>query len=232
VTVLMGSPAITPIDNPAPVRTGFHIHLLIADEVVRRGIEALTRTVPGVAQTSTLDARHGPRSVDAGGNRRVLIMTPREAGDWLGLREELALLGAKTVLLLPAATDLAGAGSVPADGFLVRDQVTAGTLTAALDQLASGTTPMPAALARLLLAREPGERRRGGFDALALTPREQATVVLLAQGLSNRLIGRRLGISENGAKRLVASILIKLDAPNRTAAVVTALRRGLLTATL
>jgi DNA-binding CsgD family transcriptional regulator len=84
---------------------------------------------------------------------------------------------------------------------------------------------MPAALARALLAGGVGGRRR---EPTALTPREQETVALLAEGLSNRQIGRRLGLSEHGAKRLVANVMIKLDATNRTAAVAEAMSRGLI----
>jgi DNA-binding CsgD family transcriptional regulator len=63
--------------------------------------------------------------------------------------------------------------------------------------------------------------------AVRLTPREQQVLVLMVEGLSNKQIGRRLDISFHGAKRLVASILAKLDSPTRTVAVARALREGL-----
>lgn len=63
---------------------------------------------------------------------------------------------------------------------------------------------------------------------MSLTGREDEVVRLLAQGLSNKQIARRLGISSHGVKRIVASLLLKLGAPNRTAAVVTALQTGLI----
>jgi len=52
-------------------------------------------------------------------------------------------------------------------------------------------------------------------------------VSLMAQGLSNRLIARRLGISEHTAKFHIGRILDKLDAGTRTEAVVRALRYGM-----
>jgi DNA-binding NarL/FixJ family response regulator len=61
-----------------------------------------------------------------------------------------------------------------------------------------------------------------------LTPREQAALALLVQGLSNKQIARRLTISEHGAKRHVANLLAKLNCPNRTMAAVVAVREGLL----
>jgi DNA-binding NarL/FixJ family response regulator len=60
-----------------------------------------------------------------------------------------------------------------------------------------------------------------------LTPRELDVLELVSQGLSNRAIGRRLGISGHTVKFHVASICGKLGATGRTGAVRTAIRRGL-----
>jgi DNA-binding NarL/FixJ family response regulator len=60
-----------------------------------------------------------------------------------------------------------------------------------------------------------------------LTPREREVLDLLAQGLSNRSIASRLGISDHTAKFHVNSILGKLGAETRTEAVVRAARLGL-----
>src|SRR5262245_50475096 len=60
-----------------------------------------------------------------------------------------------------------------------------------------------------------------------LTPREQQVLELLAEGLPNKAIAVRLGISDQTVKFHVASISAKLGATNRTEAVRVALRRGL-----
>jgi len=62
-----------------------------------------------------------------------------------------------------------------------------------------------------------------------LTPRELEVLSLMAEGLTNRAIGLRLGISENTAKFHVQAVLTKLDVSSRTEAVVLATRLGLLT---
>ena len=62
----------------------------------------------------------------------------------------------------------------------------------------------------------------------ALTPRELEVLALLAEGASNKLIGRRLGISAHTAKYHVASLMEKLDAVSRTDAVAHAARIGVL----
>jgi two-component system nitrate/nitrite response regulator NarL len=60
-----------------------------------------------------------------------------------------------------------------------------------------------------------------------LTARELEVVQLLAEGLTNRRIGERLGISEHTAKFHVNSILGKLGASTRSEAVAQAARLGL-----
>jgi DNA-binding CsgD family transcriptional regulator len=67
-----------------------------------------------------------------------------------------------------------------------------------------------------------------GFDE-PLTRREVQVLELLAEGLPNKAIAERLGISDQTAKFHVASISGKLGAANRTDAVRRAVRRGLIT---
>ena len=65
-------------------------------------------------------------------------------------------------------------------------------------------------------------------SAEPLTARELQVLQLVAQGLPNKGIARRLGISENTAKFHVASLCGKLGASSRTEAVTLAARRGLI----
>jgi DNA-binding NarL/FixJ family response regulator len=64
--------------------------------------------------------------------------------------------------------------------------------------------------------------------AQALTVREIEVLGMLAEGLGNKAIALRLGISTHTAKFHVASILAKLGAGGRTEAVTIGMRRGLL----
>jgi len=61
----------------------------------------------------------------------------------------------------------------------------------------------------------------------SLTPRELEVLQLLAQGLPNKLIAQRLGISEHTAKFHVNAILGKLGVQSRSEAIVQAVRMGL-----
>jgi DNA-binding NarL/FixJ family response regulator len=71
-----------------------------------------------------------------------------------------------------------------------------------------------------------GLSRGSGEDLL--TAREREVLRLLAEGASNKIIARRLGISFHTAKFHVASIAAKLDATGRTDAVAQAVRLGLI----
>jgi DNA-binding CsgD family transcriptional regulator len=64
-----------------------------------------------------------------------------------------------------------------------------------------------------------------GFE---LTPRERDVIALLAEGLSNKAIGQRLGIAPDTAKFHVGRLIDKLDATGRTDAVAHAARRGII----
>ena len=65
-------------------------------------------------------------------------------------------------------------------------------------------------------------------DDIELTPRERDVLVLMAEGASNKVIARQLGISVHTAKFHVGSLLDKLDATGRTDAVAHAARRGVI----
>ncbi|MFD1149665.1 LuxR C-terminal-related transcriptional regulator [Saccharothrix hoggarensis] len=138
--------------------------------------------------------------------------------------------GVKTVALLRDASDdvIAQASTLTADGFILESAVDPRSLEDALLRLQRGDMVLSSSLARKLITelRRRGQPRTTTFR---LTPREQQALSLLAEGMSNKQIGRRLGISVHGAKRHVANLLAKLNCPNRTLAVAYAIRDGLLT---
>jgi DNA-binding CsgD family transcriptional regulator len=82
----------------------------------------------------------------------------------------------------------------------------------------------------------PGPEGSDGYDAAVevsdgqpgITPREAEVLGLLADGLANKEIAARLGISTHTAKFHVESLLRKLDAVNRAEAVREGIRRGLI----
>ena len=92
----------------------------------------------------------------------------------------------------------------------------------ALQGLQAGReTPRAGALVSEQDAAAPGEA------AMVLTPRELDVLKLVAQGLSNPDIARRLVVSEHTVHRHLANILRKLGLSSRTAAVAWGVRAGL-----
>ena len=68
-----------------------------------------------------------------------------------------------------------------------------------------------------------------GILSEALTPREIEVLELVGEGLSNKAIADRLGISDHTVKFHIASLSGKLGAGNRTDAVRRGVQRGLIT---
>jgi len=108
--------------------------------------------------------------------------------------------------------EIAAAVRAAAVGLIVLDR---GSLSPLLALAATHNTPPDGA--------PPGETPVGE----TLTAREREVLQLMAQGLPNKIIAARLGISLHTAKFHVASILAKLNAASRTEAVTLGARRGL-----
>ncbi len=209
----MGRGLISPCDRPSRFR---------------RGLEAVLHQLPAVRSVHHCDREDEAGKLVADGEIDVLIITTSESD----VASELAPAGGgPKILILLDETEAAGASStaaLTADGFLIQQELTSSELNEALDRIVTGQMPMPARFGRELLARA-GSPAGGRFPRpVMLTPRENETLGLLAEGLSNKQIARRLSISDHGAKRLVTSVMLKLGAPNRTAAVVTAIRTGMI----
>jgi DNA-binding NarL/FixJ family response regulator len=99
-------------------------------------------------------------------------------------------------------------------------------VVAEFDTLAEARSSMIAADGTLVAGSAAGTS--GGFEE-RLTAREIEVLELLVEGLPNKAIADRLGISDQTVKFHVASICGKLSASNRTDAVRKALHRGLIT---
>jgi DNA-binding NarL/FixJ family response regulator len=114
----------------------------------------------------------------------------------------------------------------------VPPDVSTAQLQAAVSAVAQGLIVLSTMQAEYMLE----ERRTAEFGDInpilpgeALTIREREVLELLGQGLPNKLIARKLQISEHTVKFHVSSIYAKLGATSRTDAVSRGVRRGLIT---
>jgi DNA-binding NarL/FixJ family response regulator len=137
-----------------------------------------------------------------------------------------ALPGTKVVMLTVSTrrADLVEAIAAGASGYLTKD-MSPDALVRAVIGVAAGDMAMsrPATEA---LAREAAPPATDPGRIGDLTPREREILDLLVEGLTDRTIGERLGVSPRTVETHVSKILDRLRVPNRAAAVA-AVRRDL-----
>ena len=91
-----------------------------------------------------------------------------------------------------------------------------------------GDSLLQPVVASKLLRQVSQDNKEPAATAGGITPRESEVLALLSQGLQNKEIGARLGVTDRTVKFHVGSILSKLQAGNRTEAVTIAVQRGLI----
>ncbi|WP_413723280.1 two-component system response regulator NarL [Sodalis sp. RH23] len=110
-----------------------------------------------------------------------------------------------------------------ADGYLLKDMEPE-DLLAAIRQAAAGRMVLSEALMPVLAAGLRDDRPGGARDSGQLTPRERDILKLIAHGLPNKTIARRLDISESTVKVHVKHLLKKMGLKSRVEAAVWALQ--------
>lgn len=114
--------------------------------------------------------------------------------------------------------DIFGSIRAGAKGYILKSAPRA-EIVSALRRVGAGERYLPEHVALTLAARLSGP---------TLTAREQEVLELMRLGISNKEIGRQLGVAEGTVKAHVREILSKLGAISRTEAVNLAIQRGLL----
>lgn len=116
--------------------------------------------------------------------------------------------------------DILPAIAAGATGYLLKDSSPEELLRAVHETHAGRTVLAPSVAGRLA--------QRSTSPEPTLTSRETEILQMVAQGSSNQEIGRALFITEATVKSHLVSVFTKLHADNRTTAVATARRRGLI----
>ncbi|MCG8519954.1 MULTISPECIES: two-component system response regulator NarL [Marinobacter] len=123
--------------------------------------------------------------------------------------------------------DVVAALRAGADGYLLKD-MEPDDLVPQLRQAALGrmaiSDRLTALLAEALRSQKPETERA---DYASLTPREKDILKLIAEGLSNKMIGRKLNISDGTVKVHVKHLLKKLKLRSRVEVAVWAVEEGL-----
>ena len=199
------------MSNESPIR------IVLADDhaLVLEGLRALLAAEPDLHVVAT--ATDGERLLEA-----VRRFTPDVVAmdlqmpfmDGLTCLHHIRAEGLPVrVLVISAfgdAQSLRAAVEGGADGFALKTDSPEMTL-AAIRQVAAGHMVFPDAVRRWLI-------NKPTQDPNALTDREEAVLVLVAEGKSNAQIGAALSLSENTVKFHLKNLFSKLGVTNRTEA--------------
>jgi DNA-binding NarL/FixJ family response regulator len=204
------------------------IRVLLADDhdVVRRGLTALLEgagdiSVVGAAadgaEAVTLSLEHTPDVV------LMDLSMPGVDGVEATRRVVAERPDARVVILTSFSDrerilDALDAGAV---GYLLKD-AEPDELLRGVRAAARGESPLAPKAAQAVL-----EARAEGRPTADLTARERDVLELLAQGLANKQIARRLGIAEKTVKAHLTSVFQRIGVTDRTQAALWARRQGL-----
>jgi DNA-binding NarL/FixJ family response regulator len=204
------------------------LRLMIVDDhpVVREGLRGMLEADPGM--TVVGEAASGDEAVVRAGELRpdVILMDLRMP-DGDGVSATSRILAnrpeSRVIVLTTYETDqdIVRAVEAGAAGYLLKDTSRA-DLLAAIVSAARGETVLSPSVATRLVTR----MRAPATESLS--PREAEVLSLVARGLTNGEIGKALFISETTVKTHLLRVFGKLGVSDRTAAVTTALDRGLL----
>lgn len=208
------------------------IRLLVCDDhpIVRQGLRTFVSSCEGLSMVA--EAADGAEAVRKARHLApdVVLMDLLLPGDVDGVaatEQILAERPATRVLMLTSYTGddrVLPAVRAGAVGYLLKD-VDPAELEKAIWAAHRGDGALASKVTGAVL-----QAARDGFThpGLAdLTARERQVLALLGEGLTNRLIARRLGVAEKTVKTHVSHLLAKLGLADRTQAALLAAREGL-----
>lgn len=213
---------MTAVEAPAPVR------VLLADDhpVVREGLCAMLEADPGIEVVG--QAGSGEEAVTLAERLApdLVLLDLRMGGmDGVAATGQILRRAPRTKVVIVTTyeddADILRAVEAGAVSYLLKGSSRA-ELIDAVHGAARGATVLTPSLAPKLF-------RARAVEAPLLSGRECEVLRLVSQGLTNAEIGRELFIGEATVKTHLLRAFKKLEVSDRTAAVITALERGLLT---
>ena len=203
------------------------IRILLADDhdVVRRGLTALLDGSEGFAVVAA--AADGEEAVTLAGEHQpdVVLMDLSMPGvDGIeATRRLIAERPESRVVVLTSFSDrerILDALDAGAVGYLLKD-AEPDELLRGIAAAARGESPLAPKAAKAVLSARAESR-----PAAELTAREQEVLALLAEGLANKQIARRLGIAEKTVKAHLTSVFQSIGVTDRTQAALWARSHG------
>ena len=203
--------------------------LLVDDHRMLR--ETLRRSLEAAGLEVVAEAADGEEAVQLAAELRPTVVLMDVSMPGMDGVEATRLIRGETpesrvVMLTMHADDevIARALRAGADGYLVKD-CSMEEVVATVTAVAAGETAVSAGLAASMLDEV---RRLGEPSAEIVTKREEEVLQLIADGCATPEVAERLYISQKTVKNHLASIYQKLDARDRTQAVLRAVRMGII----
>ena len=204
------------------------IRVLLADDhdVVRRGLTALLDGANGFAVVGAASDGEEAVALAAEHQPDVVLMDLSMPGvDGIEATRRLLVDRPESrVVVLTSFSDrerILDALDAGAVGYLLKD-AEPDELLRGIEAAARGESPLAPKAARAVLT-----ARAEGRPAAELTAREQEVLALLAEGLANKQIARRLGIAEKTVKAHLTSVFQSIGVTDRTQAALWAQRHGI-----
>jgi DNA-binding NarL/FixJ family response regulator len=203
------------------------IRVLIADDhaVVRAGLAQLLQTFAEVELVGA--AANGEEAVSLCAERLpAVVLMDLEMPVLDGIEATRRIRAAQpevAVVVLTSFSDrerILRALDAGAVGYLLKD-AEPDELARAIQAAARGESPLDPKAARALLS-----ARRTPAPADALSEREREVLAMVGEGLANKAIARRLGISEKTVKAHLTSVYREIGVTDRTQAALWAQRNG------
>jgi len=194
--------------------------------VVKAGLESLLRSYTQIRIVDDLPNEFD--SSDTGSMESLPDVILAEADDAATVEEILdsSTNGVPVILLLPHPAAEWAAAVRRRVRAVLPDDLTGPQIAAAIEAVAAGLGVFdPESIEQFSPVHAVNEPP--GRLPEALTPREIEVLRAMAEGLANKEIAARLGVSENTIKFHVASVMGKLGAGSRTEAVMQGVRHGL-----
>ena len=198
--------------------------MVVEDHIlVRMGLMSISEMAPDIVVVA--HAEDGKEAVERFRQHRpdVVLMDMRLPGadgvqTITKLREEFGEVRAVVLSTYGAEEDVYRAIEAGACGYLLKEMPIT-IVIAAIRAVHSGQQYFPPEISSVLATR---------LKKTALSERELAVLQMMAAGKSNKEIGNELGIVEGTVKVHVANIFNKLEVIDRTQAVTTAIKRGII----
>lgn len=215
------------VKKSAENNRGGHIGVLLASAsaVRRAGLEAIIKSAPSLKLTGSIPGTQtaGVRALEF---RADVVLADLEKPSSFPLENPLPV---RAIVLVdnpdPGWTAHALRSGVKA---VLRRDAGAEDIVPAVIAASAGFVFLDPAWARDLAQQVRAPIPPSGAANEHLTPRELEVLAMLAEGLGNREIAGRLGVSDHTVKFHISSILDKLGAATRTEAVTLGLRLGLI----